>query len=290
MKAITIIAAASMAVTADVDTTSRQLILGGGVIPSGEKTYSVGIRSTAGGDTYCGGALISPTHVLTTTICTKHAKPDFVAVGTHYVNGTKDGEQLKVISAQNHTDFNKTGKSEYDFALLTLEKPSKFAPVKLPKADDSDIKPGMWSKAMGWGWTSFPNGTLSNEMQGVSLQVWSNEDCEQVYVINPTNVCAGGVAGKDSCVTDTGGPLIKENGAGDKDDVLIGLVNWGYGCGDQGSPTVYSRVSSALKWVNPIISTKKVNAGTPVKQSTPDKQGIKQGVPIKQGMPGTTRS
>ncbi|EGZ06439.1 serine protease trypsin-like protein [Phytophthora sojae] len=259
MKVTATIAAASMAIaaaSADADTTSRQLILGGSIIPSGQKTYSVGIRSTAGGDTYCGGALISPTHVLTTTMCTKHAKPDFVAVGTHYVNGTKDGEQLKVIQAQNHTDFNKTGNGEYDFALLTLEKPSKFAPVKLPKADDSDIKPGMWSKAMGWGWTSFPNGSPSNEMQGVNLQVWSNEDCSQVYVINPTNVCAGGVAGKDACVADTGGPLIKENGAGDKDDVLIGLVNWGYGCGDEGAPTVYSRVSSALKWVNPIISAK----------------------------------
>ncbi|KAG6583259.1 serine protease trypsin-like protein [Phytophthora cinnamomi] len=281
MKVIATVAAALMAVTVAADASHRQLILGGSVIPSGQKTYSVGIRSTAGGDTYCGGALISPTHVLTTTTCTGHAKPDFVAVGAHYINGTKDGEQLKVISAQNHTDFNGTN-LEYDFALLTLEKPSKFAPIKLPKADDSDIKPGMWSKAMGWGWTSFPNGSVSNEMQGVNLQVWSNEDCAQVYVINPTNVCAGGVAGKDACVADTGGPLIKENGKGDKDDVLIGLVNWGYGCGDQGAPTVYSRVSSALKWINPIISAKQV-----VKSSNPGKQGVpaKQGLPGKQGAP-----
>ncbi|GMF59791.1 unnamed protein product [Phytophthora fragariaefolia] len=259
MKVITTVAAASMAigaVTANIDASHRQLILGGGVIPSGKKTYNVGIRSTAAGDTYCGGSLVSPTHVLTTTMCTTHAKPNFVSVGTHYLNGTKDGEQIKVLSVQNHTDFNKTGKSEYDFALLTLEKPSKFTPVKLPKVDDSDIKPGMWSKAMGWGWTSFPNGSASYELQGVGLQVWSNDDCAQVYVINPTNVCAGGVAGKDSCVADTGGPLIRENGPGDKDDVLIGLVNWGYGCGDEGYPTVYSRVSSAVKWLSSIISAK----------------------------------
>ncbi|KAG6616255.1 Serine protease trypsin-like protein [Phytophthora cinnamomi] len=252
MKVIVAIAATSMAiaaVTGDAGTTQRQLILGGGVIPSGKKTYTVGIRSTAGGDTYCGGALISPTHVLTTTICTTHQEPNFVAVGTHYINGTKDGEQLKVISAQNHTDFNETS-LEYDFTLLTLEKPTKFTPVKLPKADDSDIKPGMWSKAMGWGWTSYPNGSLSNELLDVNLEVWSNDDCFQIYAITPTNVCAGGVAGKDSCVGDTGGPLIKENGAGDKDDVLVGLVSWGYDCGDKGFPTVYSRVSSAVKWLN----------------------------------------
>ncbi|KAI9980442.1 hypothetical protein PInf_026302 [Phytophthora infestans] len=56
----------------------------------------------------------------------------------------------------------------------------------------------------------------------------------------------------DACVADTGGPLIKENGLGDLDDILIGLVNWGYGCGDAGSPTVYSRVSTATEWINSV--------------------------------------
>eukprot|EP00644_Phytophthora_capsici_P007752 jgi/Phyca11/126128/e_gw1.61.217.1 len=256
MKVIATIAAASLTIGATTaDHTSRQLILGGGIIPSGSKTYTAGIRSTAEGDSYCGGSLISPTHVLTTTICTTHQQPNFVSVGTHYLNGTHDGEQLKVVSVHNHTDFNKTSAS-YDFALLTLEKPSKFSPVKLPKADDTDIIPGMWSKAMGWGVTSYPNGSLSYELQGVSLEVWGNDECSQVYVIDDTNVCAGGVAGKDACVADTGGPLIKEKGEGDADDILIGLVNWGYGCGDEGAPTVYSRVSSALKWINSITGVK----------------------------------
>ncbi|KAG6615903.1 multidrug resistance protein ABC superfamily [Phytophthora cinnamomi] len=181
-------------------------------------------------------------------------------LGAHYINGTNDGEQLRVISAQNHTDFNATTLG-YDFAILTLEKPSKFAPIKLPKADDSDIKPGMWSKAIGWGLTSFPNGSASNEM-------------------------------KDTCVADSGGPLIKENGKGDKDDVLIGLVSWGSGCGDEGVPTVYSRVSSALKWINPIISANQVaKSSNPTKQGVPAKQRLpgKQGVPYKPDMPGTSR-
>ncbi|GMF14142.1 unnamed protein product [Phytophthora lilii] len=60
--------------------------------------------------------------------------------------------------------------------------------------------------------------------------------------------------GKDACVADTGGPLIKEKGQGDLDDILVGLVNWGYGCGDAGSPTVYSRVSTAVIWINSITS------------------------------------
>ncbi|OWY92859.1 Serine protease trypsin-like protein, partial [Phytophthora megakarya] len=48
--------------------------------------------------------------------------------------------------------------------------------------------------------------------------------------------------------------LIKENGNGDEDDVLIGLVSWGDGCGDEGLPTLYARVSSAVAWINSITS------------------------------------
>ncbi|KAG6972367.1 hypothetical protein JG688_00004035, partial [Phytophthora aleatoria] len=90
------------------------------------------------------------------------AQPNFVAVGTHYINGTKDGEQIKVVSAQNHTLNNVTIMS-YDFALLALEKPSKFTPIHLPKTDDSDIIAGMWTEVVGWGDTSFPNGARAPE-------------------------------------------------------------------------------------------------------------------------------
>ncbi|GMF14144.1 unnamed protein product [Phytophthora lilii] len=171
MKAISTIAVAPIvisSVVANSESAVRRLILGGGVIPSGTKTYTTGIRSTIDGDSYCGGSLISPTHVLTTTMCTTHQVPNFVSVGTHYINGTQDGEQIKVVGVQNHTYYNQSSGAN-DFALLTLEKPSKFTPVKLPNPDDSDIKPGMWSKVIGWGDTSFPNGTTSYELQGVSV-------------------------------------------------------------------------------------------------------------------------
>ncbi|GMF15342.1 unnamed protein product [Phytophthora fragariaefolia] len=257
MKTVSTLAALSIvigAASAGTEHVERALILGGGVVPIGTKTYSSGVRSTADGDTYCGGALIAPRHVLTTALCTGIYAPDWVAVGTHYINGTKDGEQIKVVSAQNHTRYNATSLS-YDFGLLTLAKPSKFAPIKLPAVDNSDIIPGMWSKVMGWGDTSFPNGTNSSEMQSVGLEVWDNEDCARIFNVDNSSVCAGGAAGRDSCVGDTGGPLIKEKGRGDTDDILIGLVSWGAGCGDKGYPAVYSRVSAAVEWINSVTKT-----------------------------------
>ncbi|KAF1790391.1 Peptidase S1, PA clan [Phytophthora cactorum] len=233
MKVVSTIAAASLALGAVTgEHVERQLILGGGEVPIGTKAYTTGIRSTVDGNTYCGGALITSTHVLTTGSCTGFQQPNFVAVGTHYINGTKDGEQLKVVSAQNHTLYNASSAS-YDFAVLTLEKPSKFSPIKLPKADDSDIIAGMWTKVMGWGDTSFPNGTRSNELQSVGLEVWNNDDCAPLFVVDNSS----------------------EKGQGDADDILIGLVSWGSGCGDQGIPAVYSRVSAGIEWISSVAKT-----------------------------------
>jgi len=48
----------------------------------------------------------------------------------------------------------------------------------------------------------------------VSLPVLENEKCAQLYSRNPSvklnksQLCAGGVKGKDSCAGDSGGPLV----------------------------------------------------------------------------------
>ncbi|OWZ17826.1 Serine protease trypsin-like protein [Phytophthora megakarya] len=249
----TSIALGSVSASVDNAHVERVLILGGEIVPSGAKTYTTGIRSTADGNSFCGGVLITPSYVLTTAVCTAFDEIGYVSVGTHYINGTLDGEQIKVMTSQNHTNYNHTSAS-FDFALLKLEKPSKFTPVKLPAADNSDIVPGMWSKAMGWGETSWPNGTDSYELRSVGLEVWDNQECAPLFAVDDTMVCAGGVAGKDSCSTDMGGPLIKEKAKGDADDILIGLSNWGRGCGQEGYPAVYSRVSSGLAWINSVIN------------------------------------
>ncbi|GMF10069.1 unnamed protein product [Phytophthora lilii] len=258
MQVISTLAAASVALgaaatNANTEHVQRQLILGGEEVAVGAKTYAVGIRPTVDSDNFCGGSLISPTHVLTTATCSQ-GDIAVAAVGSHYINGTSDGEQIRIVSGQRHPQYNTTSGS-YDFAVLTLEKPSKFAPVKLPAANDSDIIPGMWAKVMGWGDTSFPNGTTSYELLSVGVQVWDNNDCLPVFVIDDTMVCAGGVAGKDACNGDTGAPLVKEKGRGDADDVVIGVSSWGHGCGNDGVPGVYSRVSAAVEWINSVTKS-----------------------------------
>ncbi len=80
--------------------------------------------------------------------------------------------------------------------------------------------------------------------------------CEEAYAtieqpITPRMMCAGGAPGEgqghaDSCYGDSGGPLVAPGAAGDTSpagDVLLGLVDFGNGCGQAGYPGVYVRVA-----------------------------------------------
>ncbi|KAG6623046.1 Glucanase inhibitor protein [Phytophthora cinnamomi] len=225
----------STLISASVLVGSVSAILGGQTVPQGSKTYTTGLRSTvdpksADDFSFCGGVLISPTHVLTTASCTTTASANFVSVGAHYINGGDDGDEIKVKHVKDHPHFNATTLAN-DFSVPTLVKPSKYKPVKLPAPGGADTRSGMWATAMGWGLTAAPpKGMGAEELQALSQQVISND-------------------------ADTGGPFIKENGKGDGDDILIGLVSGG-SCGVKNSPAIYSRVSSALPFINDAMKVK----------------------------------
>ncbi|HXB65264.1 MAG TPA: serine protease [Solirubrobacteraceae bacterium] len=80
--------------------------------------------------------------------------------------------------------------------------------------------------------------------------------CEEAYAsieqpITPRMLCAGGgpteaQSHADSCYGDSGGPLIAPgapDGSSPAGDVLLGLVDFGNGCGQPGFPGVYQSVA-----------------------------------------------
>ncbi|KAL7691131.1 putative serine protease, trypsin domain, peptidase S1, PA clan [Plasmopara halstedii] len=209
------------------------LIIGGDIIPMGSKQYVVGIRSSPN----------SPIHVLTSSICTKvqgPLGPNYASVGSHYLNQTGDGEQITIVKTQNHTMLNTTSSEfPYDFGNLILETPSKIPPANLPFVDDSQIKRGMLTKVMGWGTTA--------EFIEETADLVECMDLFAKHGVDDADSCAGGQPGKGFEVGDFGAPLVLENGLGDSDDVLIGVVgHFGLG-GQAGVPTASSRVSVAME-------------------------------------------
>ncbi|RLN47590.1 hypothetical protein BBJ29_008998 [Phytophthora kernoviae] len=161
----------------------RKLIIGGDVVSANTKTYMTGLRATIGGNSFCGGSLISPTHVLTASHCVVY-DIRWVSIGSHFRNGTQDGEQIRVISIMNHPNYQENVKNSDDFLVLELAKPSSFKPVKLAAADDSDFKAGKWATTMGWGTNSETNGNSSYELQRVDVQLASDEACANYATID----------------------------------------------------------------------------------------------------------
>jgi len=222
------------------------LILGGSIVPPGTKTYTTGVRATLSGSDFCGGSLITPTHVLTAAHCMA-GDIQYVSVGTHYLNGTADGEQIKVVNRTRHPKY-ASATNSYDFLVLELEIASSFPPVALAQGDDSDVAAGGDATVMGWGATT-RGGSPSPELLRVDVPIVNNTACAKVLEVDATMLCAGGELDMDSCQGDSGGPLIVEKPA---EDVLVGVVSWGNGCGLAGYPGVYARVSVAKEWLTSV--------------------------------------
>lgn len=79
-----------------------------------------------------------------------------MSIGSHYVKGTKDGEQIAVKNQILHPNYNSTTKHS-DFLILELAAASNYTPVAPAKSDDSDAMVGETATVLGWG-SDFPNG------------------------------------------------------------------------------------------------------------------------------------
>ncbi|XP_054720212.1 clotting factor B-like [Uloborus diversus] len=151
-----------------------------------------------------------------------------------------------------------------DIALLRLEQPVQFndyvMPVCLPTRNsaflkDSDLE-GRRVTVMGWGDDEF-GGRSSHVLREATFPVVSRKSCNASYVRVASNrfprgitqemLCAGSPkGGMDACQGDSGGPLLAlENGR----YTQVGIVSFGYKCGDKEFPGVYTKVAYYVGWI-----------------------------------------
>ena len=198
----------------------------------------------------CGGALIAPKVILTASHCLDYV--DVAWLGVHdYTNvqGTSY-EQYAISSKRKVKCPNYDPNTEdNDFALLFLDKPSSFAPVEF---NTNSSVPGINQQVTVIGWGKTESGVLSNVPLEATVTALSQTDCAARYnaqaLVTDTMLCASGGSERDSCQGDSGGPLIIV-GQDATEDILVGLVSWGFECSDSRYPGVYSRVSAAISWL-----------------------------------------
>ncbi|XP_013117819.1 trypsin-1 [Stomoxys calcitrans] len=221
-------------------------IIGGEFASAGQFPYQVSLQMK--GRHHCGGSLISENFIVTAAHCTIGQNPANMKV----VVGTTDllsgeGKTYNVAQFIMHPQYN-SQTQDYDLSLIKLASPVTLGSSKINKIEladkDTNFAADTMATISGFGAI---NGQLQlpNKLKYAKVQLWSRDFCNPKNIPGITDrmICAGHPSGQiSSCQGDSGGPLTVGN-------KLFGVVSWGFGCGAQGKPAMYTYVGALRSWI-----------------------------------------
>eukprot|EP00088_Acartia_fossae_P001388 TRINITY_DN1053_c0_g2_i3.p1 TRINITY_DN1053_c0_g2~~TRINITY_DN1053_c0_g2_i3.p1 ORF type:complete len:566 (-),score=227.61 TRINITY_DN1053_c0_g2_i3:233-1930(-) len=220
----------------------------------------------------CGGSLIAPGVILTAAHCVADFKPipeqikvrcgewDTQQQSEPYPHQDRKGASVKV-----HPEFNPKNLAN-DFALIFVDTEFDLDfhvdTVCLPQPNQDFEYQQCF--ATGWGKDRFGSeGDYQVVLKEIDLGVVNNVECQdklrqtrlgKKFKLDPSFMCAGGQPGKDTCKGDGGSPLVCPNANDPTRYEQAGIVAWGIGCGEDGTPGVYASVAKAACWIDYVMT------------------------------------
>ncbi|XP_043917901.1 chymotrypsin-like elastase family member 2A isoform X1 [Protopterus annectens] len=238
-------------------------VVGGVDVRTNSWPWQVSLQYLSGGSYYhtCGGTLIDPNWVLTAAHCYSSSRTYRVVLGKHNLKLTEDGSAAIAVSKfVVHEKWN-SFLIVNDIALIRLAEPAvlsdKIQPACLPPSG-AILPHDFQSYVTGWG-RLWSNGPIADILQQALLPVVDYATCTKNdwwgSNVRDTMICAGGDGVVSGCNGDSGGPL-NAQGSGDAWEVH-GIVSFGssMGCNYIRKPTVFTRVSAYIDWINEKIAS-----------------------------------